>query len=189
MMQLSQIMHDPVAICAARGGIALLFALSALSKARHFSIFRATLMDYEIVPQPILGAAAALVLALEASIVLLVWVPGIAPLGMSLAVGLLLIYAVAIGINLLRGRRNIDCGCTGPAVRQSLSAWLLLRNTVLALVALIGTNSFGLRQVSTVDFVIAGTVILAATAIYAAANQLMANAPRLDALDGLMEAS
>ena len=187
MSQLSHLFSDPVAVYAARGAIALLFAMAAVSKARNFSIFRATLLDYELVPKPMLGVVATMVLGLEIAIAVLVWLPSFAPIAMLAAATLLLTYASAIGINLLRGRRDIDCGCTGPAVRQSLSAWLILRNLGLASVAVIGINLPAARALQLVDIIVAVVVVMVSSIIYAAANQLMANSPRLDALDGLME--
>ena len=189
LAHLNQLLTDPVAVYAARGGIALLFALAGWSKLRNLSVFRATIADYELVPGVLLAPAAILIVIAEFSIAIGAWIPIVAPTVMSVAMVLLLLYASAIAINLIRGRKDIDCGCTGPAVRQSLSSWLLLRNTVLASIASLGVNIPVARETSTLDFVLAAVVIAAGTAIYAAANQLMANAPRLDALDGLMEAN
>lgn len=189
LVYLTQLLTDPVAIHAARAGIALLFALAAWSKLRNLSVFRATLADYELVPKVVLKPAALLVIGLELFVVIGAWLSATAPIAMAIALVLLLIYASAIAINLIRGRTDIDCGCTGPAVRQSLSSWLLVRNTVLASIASVGFSVPVGRAMSFPDYVMAILVVGAATAIYAAANQLMANAPRLDALDGLMEAN
>jgi len=38
---------------------------------------------------------------------------------------LLALYTLAVVVNLARGRREIDCGCFGPAARQPLSAALV----------------------------------------------------------------
>jgi hypothetical protein len=51
------------------------------------------------------------------------------------AAGLLLLFALAMGINLRRGRRHIDCGCFQNALKQTLSWALVMRNVVLALLA------------------------------------------------------
>jgi len=54
------------------------------------------------------------------------------------AMTLLLIYAMAIAVNLWRGNRHIDCGCGGwLSPRKTLSWALVLRNLLLALLALI----------------------------------------------------
>lgn len=55
--------------------------------------------------------------------------------GAALSLLLLLIYSAAIAINLWRGRVDIDCGCSGVASR--LSGWLLLRNSILMLCAVL----------------------------------------------------
>jgi hypothetical protein len=114
-------------------------------------------------------------------------IPFTARAAMVAAAVLLLVYAAAIGINLARGRRDIDCGCMGPANRQLLSGWLLLRNGLLAAIALIGAAIPGTRELHAADFALIGLALLGAAALYGAMNQLMANAPRLDALDSLMD--
>ena len=52
------------------------------------------------------------------------------------AAGLLSAFAVAMGINLLRGRRHIDCGCFQGALKQPLRWTLVIRNALLALLLL-----------------------------------------------------
>ena len=49
---------------------------------------------------------------------------------------LLVLYSAAIAINLLRGRRDIECGCGGAATHVPLSGWLLARNAALMATAL-----------------------------------------------------
>lgn len=186
---IAKYLSDPAVVYAARYGIGLLFLLAAVSKARNYSIFRATMLDYQLIPQAFLSTAAALVLILECLIPVGALSGTLAPISMLIAAVLLLAYGTAIGVNLIRGRRDIDCGCTGPAVRQSLSGWLLVRNTVLALIALVAVTEPIERTMSVLDYVLVVIVVAAATAIYAAANQLMANLPRLDSLDALMETS
>src|SRR5262249_14927936 len=55
--------------------------------------------------------------------------------GLAWAAALLGLYAAAIAVNLARGRRHLDCGCTGPALRRPISGWLVLRNLVLVAIA------------------------------------------------------
>ena len=49
------------------------------------------------------------------------------------ALGLLALYSGALALNLARGRRDLDCGCLGPANRQRISPGLLWRNAVVSL--------------------------------------------------------
>jgi hypothetical protein len=48
-----------------------------------------------------------------------------------------LVYASALAINLGRGLTAIDCGCFGPQRRQGIAAWMVGRNLVLAVMALL----------------------------------------------------
>jgi hypothetical protein len=180
---------DPILTLTANYCVALLFLLACYGKVRSFGVFRATLADYELVPAPLLGPCAVLIIAVELAIgvgaLLRSWT---AP-AMLAAATLLLLYAAAIGINLMRGRRDIDCGCTGPATQQLLSGWLILRNTGLAGLAIVGAVPTTQRLLHVADFALVGMALLAAVVLYAGINQLMANAPRLDALDSLMEPS
>jgi hypothetical protein len=45
---------------------------------------------------------------------------------------LLLSYAAAMGVNLLRGRRELACGCGGPDDRRTIAAWMVWRNVLFA---------------------------------------------------------
>ena len=180
---------DPILILLANYCIACLFLSACFGKVRGFGVFRATLEDYELVPSILVSSCAIAVIAVEAVIGVGALIPGFAPLSMAAAVALLMVYVLAIGINLARGRTDIDCGCTGPAVRQLISKWLLLRNLGLAGIALVGMATPSQRPPHMADLVLTGVALLGAMALYGAINQLMANAPRLDALDSLMDAN
>ena len=179
---------DPIIILTANYCVALLFLLACCSKLAAFSVFRVTLEEYELLPKVLNTPAAAAIVALEATIVVAACVPASANVAMFVAAVLLTIYASAIGVNLLRGRRDIDCGCTGPARRQLLSGWLVLRNLSLVGLALVGACVANYRVLQSADFVLVGIALLGAMLLYAAINQLMVNAPRLDALDAIMDA-
>lgn len=81
-----------------------------------------------------------------------VWLEVLAGLLLLLGVGvgswlaglLLISYTLAIGINLLRGRNRISCGCGGVVGDHQLSWWLVLRN-----LGLFVANAFGLQYVQT----------------------------------------
>lgn len=179
---------DPILVLVANYGMAWLFLLACYGKLTEFAVFRATLADYELMPASSTGVIAATVIVLELAIGIGALAPSTARTAMLAGAALLLAYAAAIGINLARGRRDIDCGCTGPATRQLLSGWLVLRNVGLAGLALVGAATSGDRVLHAADLVLAGLALLAAASLYAAINQLMVNAPRLDAFDSLMDA-
>jgi hypothetical protein len=166
--------------CAA--GVALILLLAALDKLRDLEQFTAVVAQYRILPGAgAAWAARAIPLAEICAAGLLLW-PAARPAGATLAVALLLTFAAAIAVNLLRGRRDIDCGCGGLGGGQTLSWWLVLRNVVLAVLALAGAAEGTARTLTWLDLCTALAATLALLALYAAFNQLGANAPRLQAL-------
>jgi hypothetical protein len=118
---------DPALALVVRLGGALLLGSAAWHKLRDRAGFRAALADHRLLPGRAVPAAAALVVAAEVALALGLLATPRAALG---AAALLAGYAGAVGVNLLRGRRHIDCGCGGTP--QPLSAWLVGRNLVLA---------------------------------------------------------
>jgi hypothetical protein len=179
---------DPVFVLAVRYALALLFLGAAAGKLRHLSHFRTTLARYELLP-----VAAVAPVALAVPVVELALAAGLllggsdAALALRAAAALLAGYTLAIAVNLARGRRNIDCGCSGPALRQALSGWLLVRNAGLIGLALAASGTPPARQLGVADFVIVALAVAAAAVLYAAINQLTANVPRLTAMDAFME--
>jgi hypothetical protein len=178
---------DPIVILLANYCIGCLFLLACYGKLSAFAVFCATLEEYRLVPARLIGTFVAIIVVAELAIGFAAFIQEFATHAMQLGAALLLVYASAIGTNLVRGRRDIDCGCTGPATRQLLSGWLLLRNLGLAGIALLGAAMPSVRPLHFADLVLVGIGVLGAMALYAAINQLMANAPRLDALDSLMD--
>jgi len=128
----------------------LLFATALLHKLADVRQFVGVLRDYRLVPQAIVKPAAYMVLLAEGVVVLLLIMRPIE--GGMLAASLLAAYALGMGVNILRGRTYIDCGChwqlQGQLQRQiqkrmqkrgahTLSLNLILRNIGLALLAFI----------------------------------------------------
>jgi hypothetical protein len=74
---------------------------------------------------------------------------------------LLLTFAAAMSINLLRGRQHIDCGCFQNVPKQSLSWKLVLRNAslVLLLTLAAGTPDRALSVQGNAEAVITGSVL------------------------------
>lgn len=178
-------MHiDPLFIIASAITIAVILASAATHKLRAPVRFRNQLEDYQLLPKALLKVVGRGLPLVELGVAFALLVPASRASAALIAAALLALYASAIGINLWRGRADIDCGCSGPDQAQPLRPVLLARNAVLVALALIAGIAPQARELGFFD----GFVVIAAAAvallIYAAAEGLLANAPRLLKLIG-----
>jgi Methylamine utilisation protein MauE len=176
---------DPVLGWTAAVAAAAIFAASGALKFYDLETFRGAVTNYRLIPEwlatpfawvaPVVEGAAALGLLLS-------------PIRASAAlvlIALLGVFTGAIVINLARGRTDIDCGCFGPALRQRLSWWLLLRNGALFALLTIALIPAATRPMDFLDFATMGMAVATVVVLYTAANYLIANAPGLRALGAL----
>lgn len=126
--------HDPVVDLVVRGALAALFASAALHKLRDVAAFREIVRAYRLAPDAAVTMAPAIAVA-EMIVAVSMLLPSLRTAAGLGAVALLALYSAAIGINLHRGRRTIDCGCGALGTRQPISEWLLVRNAVLMIAA------------------------------------------------------
>ena len=169
---------DPAIDLTVRLALALLFVVAAVHKLRDVRAFQGTFADYRLLPDALNPAAAVVPLA-ELLVAALLVVPSMASAGKAGAAGLLLVYAAAVGVNLLRGRRHIDCGCAGPHARRPIGGALVARNALLAAAALAALTPVGTRPLVWIDALTVSGAVLALAALYLAADRLMALAPAI----------
>ncbi|AFT68451.1 Methylamine utilization protein MauE [Alloalcanivorax dieselolei B5] len=111
-----------------------IFLRALLHKVSDFTEFQGFVADYRLLPHTLVTPASVLLLVLEALIVIgLLFNPSRA-FALYLAAALLSLYAAAMGVNLLRGRTRVECGCGG--IPQPLHHSLVLRNAILVIAAL-----------------------------------------------------
>jgi hypothetical protein len=167
---------DPVFSTIIALGVALLFGAAAVHKVADWPRFHAALDGYRIVPAR-LGAATALVLvALETASAAMLPFAASRRAGAFLGAALLVSYALAIGVNLLRGRTSIDCGCLGAGQRNRIGGWMVIRNLGLAAATLAATFPTTDRILSSLDVVTILGAVLAFAALYAAQDSLQRTA-------------
>jgi uncharacterized membrane protein YphA (DoxX/SURF4 family) len=115
--------------------ISLVFFTAAYGKLRHWSPFQGVVANYRLLPHALVAPAACLIPPAELLLGAALF-SGFGPPWAELGAGaLLLIFALAMGINLRRGRRHIDCGCFQSTLKQTLSWTLVTRNVILASLA------------------------------------------------------
>jgi hypothetical protein len=82
-----------------------------------------------------------------------------------------------MAINLARKRIHLDCGCLGFGQRQAVRWWMVARNLLLAVLALLAGQPMLGRELTMLDAVtVIGTT--AALAILYTAQNVLAAAPR-----------
>jgi uncharacterized membrane protein YphA (DoxX/SURF4 family) len=108
-------MNDPVLLYAASAALACVLLLGALEKLRDMAGFAAIVSAYRILPAGWSGAFAWLFVLGEALSGALLLAPARQAAGAQLALLVLAAATLALAFNLLRGHRDIDCGCGGPA--------------------------------------------------------------------------
>lgn len=127
---------DPVPLWVLTLSLVGLWARAVLHKLRDVARFQATLQAYAILPEGIVPLMSRLVPMGELFIAVGLLLPFSRRVAAAAGGLLLLIYAAAMGINLRRGRRGLDCGCAGFGREQRISPALLLRNGILGLLSL-----------------------------------------------------
>lgn len=112
-------------------GVGLVFLQAALAKLRHRELLAGVIANYRLLPTVLVAPASVLLAPAEIAVAIGLLLGGQA-LAAAAAIALLVIFAAAMGINIKRGRRAIDCGCGRSQLRQPLSWLLVVRNLVLA---------------------------------------------------------
>ncbi len=183
-------MTDPVLFYAASAALACVLLLGVLEKLKDMAGFAGAVAAYEILPTG-LGAAFAwgYVLA-EALAGALLLTPSSQGVGAALALAVLGLATAGVAVNLVRGRRDIDCGCGGPAFRGAatrgagLSWWMVLRNALLALWTLpVFAAAHGAsRSLQWADAASVFGLAMSAVALYFTVNHLLASHLKLQQL-------
>ncbi len=164
-------------MCAA--ALAIIFIGGAWHKLSDRDAFAMAVEQYRLVPESWSGAIAWGLPLWELAAGGLLLVTAAREWGALLALALLLAVTAAVVANLLRGRSHIDCGCGGPEGGQHLSWGLVARNLLLAVMTWAAVAMETSRQLVWLDGLTVAAGTLGLYGLYAAANQLMANHPRL----------
>lgn len=163
--------------------LALIFGASGAMKLADLDIFEGSLANYQLTPRWMEKPLALLLPILETASAVGLLIGSTRTMAAFTLLMLLTIFTGAIAINLVRGRTNIDCGCFGPALRQELSAWLLVRNLFLMMIAGLVVVPQSGRALESLDAVTIGLGAMTLVTLYASANVALSNAPGTRALE------
>jgi hypothetical protein len=160
---------------------ALLFAAAATHKLRDLRRFDEIFAAYGLPPWAARLHLSRAVPFLEALVAggLLLDVSRITAAGVGIV--LLLVYAGAISVNLLRGRRELACGCGGPDDRRPIAPWMVWRNILFAAVLFAVMLPWSPRPLGLTDRLTIGFGTAACALVYLCLDRLLGRTGRLSA--------
>ena len=172
---------DPVLGHAAAAALAIVLLAGAWHKFADLDSFGVAVERYRLL-NPIAARATALCLPpLEALAGLSLLHPATRAAGAALAAAIVLVVTAAIVANLLRGRRDIDCGCAAPGSAQRLSWILVARNAALLGLCALAAAPMSPRELVWLDGFTTAFAALALWAVYGAINELFSDPQRFNA--------
>jgi uncharacterized membrane protein len=116
--------------------LAAMFLAAGVSKLRALETFEGVVYNFRLLPEILVRPVAYTLPFVELAVAIALLMPMSRSYGAWAAAALLGVFTVAVAINLLRGRREIDCGCFNSELKQNLSGGLVLRNLALMTLAL-----------------------------------------------------
>ena len=180
-MPAAALVLDPVLLRGTGAALSAILLLGCAPKLRDRASFALAVEQYRLLPAAAVAAFATLLPLLEGAAGAGLLFGPTRAVGAALALAVLAVVTAAVAINVMRGRTDIDCGCGGPEGRQRLGWGLVVRNAVLIGAALLAGSDGHARAWVWLDGVTFAGTALALLGLYAAANALLANHPRLAA--------
>lgn len=169
---------DPTLAWALRWALAGVWLLAAVHKAADPAAFRTAVAGYRLVPEMLTAAVARTLFCIELAVAAGLVIPATSGGAGLASAALLALYAGAMAVNLARGRRDLDCGCSAPGTLRPLGEGLLVRNAVLAALSLVAALPPASRRFEWLD----GFTVAAAAAtlllLHFGAEAVFTNAPR-----------
>ena len=155
--------------------LSYLFVVSGAHKLQAPVHFHQILSDYRLVPPKLAVTLAKGLPIVEITVGLTLLVAPLRGAALTGVAILLFTYSLAMAINFVRGRRDIDCGCNGLQHSQNLGVWVLVRNSLL-LVLVAGIWQFSPQpNLNAVGWCLALTASALVVLLYQSVNQLRTN--------------
>ncbi|WP_175944077.1 MauE/DoxX family redox-associated membrane protein [Burkholderia pyrrocinia] len=178
---------DPVLATSAQAGAAVVVLLGAFAKMRRPAAFRHALAGYRLLPDALTAPVAFAIPLAEAVCAAALLFPDTRVAGAIGLIALLAVFAAGLAINLLRGRTDIDCGCSGfTAARADAPrgiGWLHVgRVLLLAALAATALVAPGTRAIVWFDYLTLFFSVLLIVCALLTVDVLLANVPRLSHL-------
>lgn len=151
--------------------VSLMLLLSARRKLSQLSEFAGVVRNYQLIPDRMVVAAANGIVATEGAVgvALFIWPSSLLPA--VAASSLFAVFAVAVMLNLIRGRRDLMCGCDNDGTIAWSVVW---RNVFLGCVVSGGAWYGAERLNDVIDWVSAVLCGVSLLGVYEAVHGLLA---------------
>lgn len=178
---------DPVVSTVALAATSIITLIGAMPKLTRQDAFRKTIAGFSLLPHAMIAPVAVAVPAVEIAASLASLIPATRVVGAAALAVLFVIFSLALGINVIRGRTDIDCGCTGfghsgTASPQSIGWAHVARTLLLAMLAALICVPQSPRSVVWFDYLSVLGATLVAVAALLTLDVLLANRPKLNHL-------
>ena len=131
------LIDDPTAVVLASLFLAMILAAAAVPKLRQPEEFQGVVANYRLLPAFLVTPFARLLPWVELVCAAALLVPPVREMAAWLAAALFVMFALALAINVGRGRTHIDCGCVRrPTSMSRIGMFHVLRAIALAGVSL-----------------------------------------------------
>ena len=135
------LINDPIVPVFASLALALILAAAAVPKIRNPDEFQGVVDNYRLLPSFMVAPFAKLLPWLELGSAIALLVPPAREVAAWVAAGLFMMFALALAINVGRGRTHIDCGCVRrPTEASRIGMFHVMRALALAAVSLFAAN-------------------------------------------------
>ncbi len=169
---------DPAVLGLITACAVLLFGAGAVHKLRDPRRFTELFAAYQLLPARTRPLLSRLVPYAELAIAAGLAVDVARPAAAAAGVALLLVYAAAICINLMRGRFELACGCGGPDDRNPIAAWMVWRNLISAALLSAACLPPLIRPLTLTDAVTVGFGTATCALVYLCIDRLLARPAR-----------
>lgn len=172
---MNALINDPVIAILASLFLGLVLAVSAISKLQRPDEFQGVVANYRLLPSSLVVPFARLLPWVELACAIALLVPPARATAAWVAAGLFVMFALALAINVGRGRTHIDCGCVRrPTSMSRIGMFHVLRALGLAGVSLYAASiSFNVTEVSAVSWLMGIASAAMIAMLYMAADVMV----------------
>lgn len=174
---------DPVCVISISWFFAFFFGESCISKIIYKEYAIEAISGYELLPPSLINVFLLMQVTFEGGVFISLFLFPFSDMPKIMAVFLIGVYSIAIFINLLRGKKEVDCGCYGPYRKEVIHWSLLLRNSLFIFFLSLGVIDPSERMLSFLDWIVCALTALSLILLFKLSGALKNNYLQLYAIE------